>query len=77
MARPRKDGLKVTRKRQADGTIKEYYYDRATKTFLAHDRTAAVRRQAVLCPKLISESAELPEGTFGWLIERYKQNSRY
>jgi integrase len=77
MARPRKDGLKVTRKRQADGTIKEYYYDRATNTFLANDRAAAVRRQAVLCPKILPESTELPEGTFGWLIERYKKNSRY
>jgi hypothetical protein len=77
MARPRKDELKVTRKRQADGTVKEYYYDRATNTFLANDRAAAVRRQAVLCPKPLPESTELPEGTFGWLIERYKKNSRY
>ena len=36
-----------------------------------------MRRQAVLCPKPLPESAELPEGTFGWLIERYKKNSRY
>ena len=42
MARPRGSGLNVVRKRRHDGTMLEYFYDRRTKMFLGHDRTAAL-----------------------------------
>lgn len=77
MGRPRKQGLKVVRKRRLDGSEIAYYYDRKSGTFLAHDLEAAIRRQAVLCPQSIPTDTELPEGTLGWLIEKYKANDLY
>jgi integrase len=42
MARPRGSGIKLVRKRRADGTEQEYYYHRTTKAFLGHDRATAL-----------------------------------
>lgn len=77
MARPRKQGLKIVRKRRADGSETVYYYDRASGTFLANDLETAIRRQPILCPQSTPAETDLPEDTFGWLIQKYKANDLY
>ncbi len=77
MARPRKQGLKVVRKRRKDGTETAYFYDRASGTFLANDFETAIKRQPILCPQSGPAEADLPEGSFGWLIQKYKKNDLY
>ena len=42
MARPKGNGIKVVRAKRPDGTVVEYFYDRATKKFLGHDHDAAL-----------------------------------
>ena len=42
MARPKGNGLKIVRAKRPDGTVVEYFYDRATKKFLGHDHAAAL-----------------------------------
>jgi hypothetical protein len=67
MARPRKSGLNVSRKRRPDGTVVEYFYDRATGKPLGTDREAAAQRIAP------PDNPSVPQdsNTFGWLIARY------
>jgi integrase len=67
MPRPRKTGLKVVRKKRADGTFIEYFYDRQTGKPLGNDRAAAMQRVA---PPASSEAPH-DSNTFAWLIERY------
>lgn len=67
MARPRKSGLNVARKKRPDGTVVEYFYDRATGKPLETDREAAALR---ITPP---DNPSVPEdsNTFAWLIARY------
>ncbi len=65
MARPRGSGLNVVRKRRADGSYVEYFYDRRTGRPLGHDRVAALRETRS------SDYAEAPKDTFDYLITRY------
>jgi integrase len=67
VARPKVSGLNVARKRRADGSLIEYFYDRRTGTPLGHDRAVALRAIRA------SEAAEAPvsKDTFDYLITRY------
>lgn len=67
MARPRKTGVNVGRKKLPDGSVKEYFYDRATRKPLGNDRAAAEARVA---PKAADQATE-DSNTFAWLITRY------
>ena len=66
MARPRGSGIKLVRKRRADGTEQEYYYDRNTKAFLGHDRATAT---AAFKPPELREPEDA--NGIGYLIMRY------
>ena len=63
-------GLKVARKRLADGSVREYFYDRETGKFLSNDRQAALDRLK------ISERIPSP-GTMAALVTQYKASSHY
>jgi integrase len=67
VARPRKSGLNVARKKRPDGSVVTYYYDRATGKPLGTDREAAAQRIAP------PDNPSVPEdsNTFSWLISRY------
>ena len=54
MARPKRSGLNVVRKRRIDGSYIDYFYDRQTGRPLGHDREAALREIRV------SEAAGVP-----------------
>jgi integrase len=47
----RRSGINVVRKRLRDGTIQEYYYDRATGTPLGHDREKAKQNATRRAPR--------------------------
>ena len=74
MARPRSSGLNTVRKNLADGSVKTYYYDRATGLFLGHDRDAALARVA---PPDDGALRQFPEGSFAGLILEYKRSDRF
>ncbi len=59
--------MNVSRKRRPDGTVVEYFYDRATGKPLGNDRIAALQR---LAP---ADGTEVPQdsSSFAWLIARY------
>ena len=59
-------GLNVVKKRRADGTEQEYFYDRKTKAFLGHDRAAAIA--AVKPPE---QRGSEDANSMGFLITRY------
>jgi len=66
VARPRGSGLNVTRSRRADGSIVEYYYDRATKEFLGHDKATALA-----AVKPVGRAAADDPNSVAHLIARY------
>ena len=74
MPRPRTSGLKSVRKRLADGSTREYFYDRQSGNFLGHDRAAALARVAPL--EALAPSA-VALGSLSALIIEYKQSDRY
>lgn len=71
MPRSRRSGLNVVRKKRADGSLVEYYYDIKTRAFLGHNRAEAearVRGEPV--------SAVAPD-TIAGLIVRYKDSPAF
>jgi integrase len=66
MARPRGSGLNVVKRRRADGTHLEYFYDRNTKAFLGHDRAAAMAAVKPLDRRLGDDP-----NSVSYLITRY------
>jgi integrase len=64
-------GLNVTRKRKRDGTVIEYFYDRATGQFLGHDREAAIQ----CLPKNPVQSFQ--PGTIAKLVSEYRASTHY
>lgn len=76
MARPRKTGINVVTKRRPDGSTLSYFYDRATKAFLGHDRAAA--EQAIRASIEPSAAALDPaDRTLGAIITIYKGSARF
>jgi integrase len=67
----RRTGLNVARKRRADGSVIEYFYDAKTKEFLGHDRAAAEARVKG------ATQAELAPDTIAALIQRYRASPAY
>lgn len=76
MARPRSTGVNVVNKRRPDGTTVSYFYDRATKAFLGHDRAAAEQMMRV---KAEPSAATLDpaDRTLGAIITIYKGSARF
>ncbi|MBS1081403.1 site-specific integrase [Gluconobacter kondonii] len=74
MPHSRRTGLNVVRKKRADGSIIEYFYDRETRKFLGHDREAALASLENLSPL---QAAGLNPGTIGALIVDYLASEEY
>lgn len=68
MPRSRRTGLNVVRKKRRDGSVLEYFYDRATKKFLGHTREAALDRLSFQDP--VTEAGIVP-GSIASLIVDY------
>ncbi|GBQ46115.1 tyrosine-type recombinase/integrase [Komagataeibacter sucrofermentans] len=68
MPRSRRTGLNVVRKKRSDGSVIEYFYDRATKKFLGHTREAALERLSFQDP--VTEAGIVP-GSIAALIVDY------
>lgn len=70
-------GLKAVNKRLADGSVKTFFYDRATKLALGSDRAAAVRRlgeiQAMSGPELRVRKS----GSIAALVAEFRQSPEY
>jgi integrase len=76
MSRPIGTGLKVVRAKLADGSIREYYFDRKTGKALGSDRAVA---ETAIEARLAAE-ATLPSSAFttlGELIDRYKRSGDF
>lgn len=71
MPRFRRTGVNVSRKKRADGSILEYFYDARTRIFLGHDRAEAEARVKG------ETQAEVPPDTIAGLIARYKAGPQY
>jgi integrase len=63
--------LNVVRKRRADGSILEYFYDIQTRVFLGHNRAEAEARVKG------ETQTEAEPDTIAGLIERYKASSAF
>ncbi len=70
-------GLKLVRKRLADGTIKTFYYHRATKLALGSDLVKAVARTAEIETLAGPELRTRHVGTIGDIIAKYKASPEY
>lgn len=68
MPRFRRTGLNIVRKKRHDGSVIEYFYDRATKKFLGHTREAALERLNFQDP--LTEAGIVP-GSISALIVDY------
>jgi integrase len=66
-------GLNVTRKRKADGSVVEYFYDRASRRFLGHDREAALER---LQERPGGANPHRPD-SLSWLITAYLERPEF
>ena len=75
MARKRESGLNVSRKRLADGTVREYFYDRRTGAPLGTDREAAALRVAEDAAS--ATASALPPGSLAALIVEYLGTPEY
>src|ERR1700744_6087679 len=63
-------GLNVTRKRRKDGTVVEYFYDRASGLFLGHDR--AIAEMALQHAAMV-----IKPGSIADLVVEYKKSSHF
>ncbi len=70
-------GLKPVRKRLADGTIKTFYYHRATKMALGSDPAKAVARAAEIEKLAGPELRTRHVGTIGDIVAKYKSSPEY
>jgi integrase len=66
MAPRKRSGLNVARKRLRDGTVREYFYDRASGLFLGNERDEAEAKVREATPAVPADP-----GTVGSLITRY------
>lgn len=70
-------GLKVVSKRLADGSVKQFYYHRATKLALGSDRTRAIARIAEIDALSGPQDRTRAAGTIADLIARYKASPEH
>lgn len=69
-SRKSRTGINTVNKRLADGSIRQYFYDRATGRFLGHDREKAMDAAVGSPPKVIP-------GTFEALCQSYIASRRF
>ena len=73
MPRPHGTGLNVARKKLADGSIREYFYDRSTGENLGTDRAIAQARiDERAAPRAVG-----PTSTLGHLIAEYQRTDAF
>jgi integrase len=70
-------GLKAVNKRLADGTVKTFFYDRATKLALGSDRAAAIRRIAEIQAMSGPELRVRKSGSIAALVAEFRQSPEY
>jgi integrase len=73
MPRPKGSGINVARRRCADGSIKEYYYDRESGNFLGHSRAEAEAARA----RLPRPKGKPGPGTMAELVASYRASSHF
>lgn len=67
MPRSRRTGLNVVRKKRSDGSVTEYFYDRATRKFLGHTREAALERLSFQDP--LTEAGIVPSSISALIVD--------
>lgn len=70
-------GLKVVSKRLADGSVKQFYYHRATKLALGSERTRAIARIAEIDALNGPPDRSRMTGTIAALTARYKASPEF
>lgn len=70
-------GLKAVNKRLADGSVKTFFYDRATKLALGSDRAAAIRRLAEIQAMSGPELRVRKTGSITALVADFKQSPEH